>query len=115
MPRWYFGSQVSFFSGTSGHNRMFSQFSGTLDGGLFAFFLEPVVQSVNHFVSQNSTVRDITSTFVVLVQREIEYDAAWSRLSRRDSYCRVSVSLSQSLRRRTLLGEVRVARTRIRR
>ncbi|NOZ40050.1 MAG: PEP-CTERM sorting domain-containing protein [Planctomycetes bacterium] len=54
------GSQTTFGSGTGGHNSMFSQFSGTLNGGMFAYFLEPVVQTINLFVDQNPNVQDIT-------------------------------------------------------
>ena len=56
------GSTTTFdLVSSGGHNRMFNQLSGTLDGGTFAYFLEPVVQSVNHFVDENpGGVRDIT-------------------------------------------------------
>jgi len=54
------GSMMTFASSTNGHSNLFSQLSGRLDGGLFAFFLKPVVQSINHFVDQNPNVQDIT-------------------------------------------------------
>ena len=48
--------------GTTGHDEMFAELadSGPMLGGqVFAFFIEPVVQGINHFVAANPTYRDI--------------------------------------------------------
>ena len=53
------GSTLAMGAGTTGHNQLFKKFAGELDGKLFAFFLDPVVQSINLF-NKAHEAQDIT-------------------------------------------------------
>lgn len=47
-------------TGTTGHNEMFQKLAETVDGAMFRFFLEPVVQTVNHFLAVNPDAEDVS-------------------------------------------------------
>ncbi len=47
-------------TGTKGHDEMFRTLAETVDGAMFRFFLEPVVQTVNHFLATNPGARDVS-------------------------------------------------------
>ena len=53
------GSTTGLGAGTTGHTQLFRKFAGELDGQLFAFFVEPVVQSINLF-NKAHEAKDIT-------------------------------------------------------
>lgn len=46
--------------GTTGHNEIFDELSDTLGGATFRFFLEPIVQCVNHFIACNPCAVDVS-------------------------------------------------------
>lgn len=53
------GSTTMLGPGSQGHNELFKRFADHLGGNLFAFFIEPVVQSINLF-NQTHPAQDIT-------------------------------------------------------
>ncbi len=46
--------------GSKGHNEMFKELAGTLDGATFRFFLEPIVQCINHWFADNPRAVDVS-------------------------------------------------------